>query len=147
MSMKKILVPVDSSEYSKRAGEESVKMAKAFGSQVVLLYVANTRVNYYRSEIDFPPETLQEAVESEKKYAETMLDSFKETFGNMADKVETVILEGHVIDEIVDYAKKSDIDIIIVGSHGTGSILRRSSLGSVTSKVLHYVDKPVLVVK
>src|SRR5665648_875807 len=131
--MKKILVPVDSSEYSKRAVEESVKIAKAFGSQVILLYVANTRVNYYRSEIDLPSETLQEVVESEKKYAETMLDSFKETFGNMTDKVETLILEGHAVDEIVDYAKESDVDMIIVGAHGTGTILKRISLGSVTT--------------
>src|SRR5665648_288050 len=104
--MKKILIPVDSSEFSKRDVEEG-----------------------------------------EKKSAETMLNSLKETFGDMADKVEIVILEGHAIDEIVDYAKESDVDMIIVGSHGTGTILKRISLGSVTSKVLHYVEKPVMVVK
>src|SRR5665648_595237 len=145
--MKKILIPVDSSEFSKRAVEEGVKMAKAFGSQVVLLYVANTRVNYSRYEINLSAEALQELAEGEKKSAETMLNSLKETFGDMADKVEIVILEGHAIDEIVDYAKESDIDMIIVGSHGTGSILRKNSLGSVTSKVLLYVEKPVMVVK
>src|SRR5665648_239941 len=145
--MKKILIPVDSSEFSKRAVEEGVKMAKAFGSQVVLLYVANTRVNYSRYEINLSAEALQELAEGEKKSAETMLNSLKETFGDMADKVEIVILEGHAIDEIVDYAKESDIDMIIVGSHGTGTILKRISLGSVTSKVLHYVEKPVMVVK
>ena len=145
--MKKILIPVDSSEFSKRAVEEGVKMAKAFGSQVVLLYVANTRVNYSRYEINLSAEALQELAEGEKKSAETMLNSLKETFGDMADKVEIVILEGHAIDEIVDYAKESDVDMIIVGSHGTGTILKRISLGSVTSKVLHYVEKPVMVVK
>jgi len=145
--MKKILIPVDSSEYSKRAVVEGIKMAKAFGSQVVLLYVANIRINYSRYEINLPPESLLAVIEDEKKHAEAMLNSFKETFGDMADRVETVILEGNAVDEIVDYAKESDIDMVIVGSHGTGSILRKNFLGSVASKVLHYVSKPVLVVK
>ena len=145
--MKKILIPVDSSKYAKRAVEQGIKMAKAFGSQVVLLYVANIRINYSRYEINLPQDSLLAVIEEEKKYAEAMLNSFKETFGDMADKVEIVILEGNAVDEIVDYAKESDIDMIIVGSHGTGSILRKNSLGSVASKVLHYVDKPVLVVK
>ncbi|HZK60501.1 MAG TPA: universal stress protein [Anaerovoracaceae bacterium] len=145
--MKKILIPVDSSKYAKRAVEQGIKMAKAFGSQVVLLYVANIIINYSRYEINLPQDSLLAVIEEEKKYAEAMLNSFKETFGDMADKVEIVILEGNAVDEIVDYAKESDIDMIIVGSHGTGSILRKNSLGSVASKVLHYVDKPVLVVK
>ncbi|MBK5263474.1 MAG: universal stress protein, partial [Peptostreptococcaceae bacterium] len=140
-------IPVDSSKYAKRAVEQGIKMAKAFGSQVVLLYVANIIINYSRYEINLPQDSLLAVIEEEKKYAEAMLNSFKETFGDMADKVEIVILEGNAVDEIVDYAKESDIDMIIVGSHGTGSILRKNSLGSVASKVLHYVDKPVLVVK
>ncbi|MBK5246647.1 MAG: universal stress protein [Peptostreptococcaceae bacterium] len=145
--MEKILIPVDSSEFSKRAVEEGVKMAKAFGSRVILLYVANTRINYSSYEINLSAQVLQELADGEVKYAETMLDALKETFGDMADRVETVIREGHEVDEIVDYAKESDADMLIVGSHGTGSILRRASLGSVTSKILHHVDKPVLVVK
>ncbi|MBK5262509.1 MAG: universal stress protein, partial [Peptostreptococcaceae bacterium] len=50
--MKKILIPVDSSKYAKRAVEQGIKMAKAFGSQVVLLYVANIIINYSRYEIN-----------------------------------------------------------------------------------------------
>lgn len=145
--MKKILIPVDSSEYSKRAVVEGIKMAKAFGSQVVLLYVANIGINYSRYEINLPPDSLLAVIEDEKKYAEAMLNSFKETFGDMADRVETVILEGNAVDEIIDYAKESDADMIIVGAYGTGSILRKNFLGGVTSKVLHHIDKPVLVVK
>ena len=145
--MKKILIPVDSSEFSKRAVEEGVKMAKAFGSQVVLLYVANTRIDYSKYEINLSTQALEELAEGEINQAETLLKELKEAFGDMADKVEMVILEGHAIDEIVEYAKVSDADMLIVGSHGMGSILRRASLGSVTNKVLHHVDKPVLVVK
>jgi len=146
--MNKILIPVDSSEYSKRAVEEGILMAKAFKSHVVLLYVANISINFSRFyEINLPQDALQEVIEEEKKQAEIMLKLLKETFGDMADKVETIILEGNTVDEIINYSKQSDVNMIIVGSHGFGSILSKSLLGSVTSKVLHYSDIPVLIVQ
>lgn len=146
--MNKILIPVDSSDYSKRAVEEGIIMAEAFGCQIILLYVASISVNFTRFyEINLPQDALAEIMEEEKKNAEVMLNSFKESFGKMSGKVITVILEGNTVDEIIDYSKKFNVDMIIVGSHGVGSILRKNILGSVASKVLHYSDKPVLIIK
>ncbi len=145
--MKKILIPVDSSEDAKRAVEEGIKMAKVFGSQVTLLYVANVKIGYSFYETNLLQESLVTLLEDEKKFAETMLEAYKETFGGLKDKVETVILEGNIGDEIIDYAKEAEFDLIIIGSRGTGSIFGKNHLGSVANKVLHYFEKPVLVVK
>ena len=145
--MKKILIPVDSSEHSKKAVEEGIKMAKVFGSQVTLLYVANIKIGYSFYEPNLLQESLGVLLEDEKKFATTMLDDYKKTFGELADKVETVILEGNIGDEIVDYAKETDVDLIIIGAIGMGSILGKNHLGSVARKVLHNFEKPVLIVR
>lgn len=145
--MKKILIPVDYSEYSERAVEEGVKMAKAFGSQVFLLHVNNTRINYSRYDINMPLESIEASIEEEILRAEEMLEKFKKSFGAVAGNVKTEILQGDTIGEIVEYAKKIDPDLIIIGSHGMGTVLRRTILGSIASKVLHNIEKPVLIVK
>jgi len=92
--MKKILIPVDYSEYSKRAVETGVKIAKAFGSQVFLLHVNNTRVNYSRYEINLPLESVEASIEQEILRAEDMLAAFKKSFGtSIMDYLTEVRLE------------------------------------------------------
>ena len=123
-------------------------MAEAFGSDIVLLYVVNVRISTYWYNPTIPePEILFSILEDERVHAEDLLTQYKEDFGELKDKVETLILQGSVADEIVEYINTSDVDFVIMGSHGIGSTLHRSLLGSVTNKVLHYSEKPVLVIR
>lgn len=146
--MKKILIPVDASEYSKKAVEEGMKMAKAFGSDVVLLYVLSVRVAAYRYNTTVPqPAILEPILEYERTQAEEMLKNYKESFGEMKDKVETLILQGTVADEILKYIKKENVDFVVMGSHGIGSVIYRNLVGSTTNTVIHHSEKPVLVVR
>jgi len=146
--MNKILIPVDSSEFSKRAVEEGKKMASAFGSKVVLMYVVDTRVANPRFGIGLSHILIEEPkARDEEKGATEMIEKYKESFGEMKDKVETFIVHGIVADEIIETIKHKDIDFVIMGSHGIGSVLYRTFLGSVTNKVIHHSKKPVLVIK
>lgn len=58
----------------------------------------------------------------------------------------TKLLEGDVVDEIVAYADVVDADLIVLGSHGHGT-LASAALGSVSQGVLHEAHRPVLVVR
>lgn len=146
--MKKILIPVDSSEYSKRAVEQGIEMAKAFDSDVVLLYVVAIRIAAYRfNAVITQNPKFDPILDQEEKGAEQLLQEYKESFGAMKDKVEIVITHGIVADEIIEYIDSKDVDLVIMGSHGVSSALHRSILGSVTNKVVHNASKPVLVVK
>jgi len=86
-------------------------------------------------------------LEEEKTHAEDLLVQSREAFGTMKDRVESVILQGSVADEIIEYINTSDVDFVVMGSHGIGSGIHRNLLGSVTNKVLHYGEKPILVVR
>lgn len=146
--MKKILVPLDASEHSKRALNQAKELAEAFGSQIVLLYVVSVRISTYWYNPTIPePEIMFSILEEEKAHAEDLLVQSKEAFGPMKDRVETMILQGSVADEIIEYINTSDVDFVVMGSHGIGSGIHRNLLGSVTNKVLHYGEKPILVVR
>jgi nucleotide-binding universal stress UspA family protein len=60
-----------------------------------------------------------------------------------ATAVDTKLLQGAVAPEIVDYAKKGDYDLIVIGTHGhTG--LKHALLGSVAERVVRLAPCPVL---
>ncbi|MFB3889817.1 MAG: universal stress protein [Candidatus Bathyarchaeia archaeon] len=54
--------------------------------------------------------------------------------------------QGDPARKILETAKQEDSDLIIVGSHGHGA-LRRLVLGTVSDHVVHYADRPVLLVR
>ncbi len=151
--MKKILVPIDGSEYSERALMKAKEFAGAFDdSQVILLNimnmestVANLRYASIEAVLDWP-ELMEEAQEKSNK----LLEESKKTFSDMPNQVETVMVNeptGNIARAIADYANDNDLDIIIMGSNGMGSLKQRLYLGSVTNKVLHLTTKPILVIQ
>jgi len=145
--MKKILIPIDGSDYSKRAMEKGKELARAFGSSVVLLNVVYIPLPLYTYEGERGRNMMQLA-ENAQKVSEEMLKDAKDYFSDLgADRVETVAAEGDISGTIIEYVKSNGVDFIVMGSHGIGAIMHRLLVGSVTTKVLHHVDIPVLVVK
>ncbi len=149
--MKKILVPIDGSEYSERALTKAKEMAEAFDSEVTLLNVTSVgSIDFTRyARVD---EILnwQEMNEEANKRSENLLKEAKNNFGDNSNKVETVSLNvrtENIAKAISDYTEEHNPDIIIMGSNGIGSFAKRLYLGSVTNKVLHLVSVPVLVVQ
>ena len=139
--MRKILVPVDGSENSRRALEYATSMAVA-GDTLSLVHV-----------IDIPPTVY---VESQKLLHEIM-SKFKEESARILDQcralaqkggvaIDAVTLEGDTAQGIVNYAQKGDFDMIVMGSRGLGK-LKEIVLGGVSSKVLQRAKCPVLIVK
>jgi nucleotide-binding universal stress UspA family protein len=86
-------------------------------------------------------------MEKTRQNSEELLEKAKESLGDL--DVETILIEepiGRVADNIVEIAKEKDVDLIVMGSNGIGSLGRRLYLGSVTNKVLHMTKKPVMVI-
>ena len=57
----------------------------------------------------------------------------------------TVIIEGMPAHEILEYVSKNNIDLIIMSTHGSSGVIRWT-MGSVTDKVLHHSQAPVLII-
>ncbi len=146
--MKKILILYDGSELSDRALEKGKELAKAFGSDVLILnIVSNPFLNAYIGKRPTPIVGADQLFQEIVKEAEEMLVKAKDSLKDLTGKVETLILEGDPANRIIDFIEAEDIDLVVIGYHGLGARINRFLMGSLTTKLLHHVKKPVLVVK
>ena len=60
--------------------------------------------------------------------------------------VETLLGEGHTVEEILKTAKEGEFDLIVMGARGLSTI-KEIFLGSVSHGVTRHAPCPVLVVK
>lgn len=140
MQIKKILVPVDGSEYSRKATAYAADFAKLVGAEIVLL---NCRMQV-------PPMLSSEAYEQAKlsltNRSSELLEPFREQLRKLGVTFTDRILEGPVEDAIVQLADFEKCDQIIMGSRGH-SDLEGLLVGSTTHRVLQIAACPVTVVR
>ena len=153
---KKILVPLDGSEHSLRALTIAIQIAKKFGGKITLIHVYSVTI---RPVIMPEPTTLtppmipamtpaevSKAVEATRKAGASILADGEQKVKAKEVQVETILREGHTVQEIVKTAKEGKFDLIVIGGRGISKI-RELLLGSVTDGVIHHAPCPVLVIK
>lgn len=133
----RILVATDSSEPSKRAVEFAAGLAEDNGSEIIVLHAVPRIVSRYGASYLEEPDSATELVD------ETVRD-LKDRGLNARGEVVRV-LEGHMPRGIVESAASADADVIVMGTRGR-SDFGGLFLGSVTHRVLHLSEKPVIVV-
>jgi len=145
---KKILVAIDGSPLSDKAAEEAVRMAAGnpskFKSKVYgLLVLPNAPRNTFT---DFVP---ARPITEQAEWAE-----LKERIFYVVEKIaseedivlETAVVYGDPAQELIHFAEKEEIDVIVIGSTGKG-FLKRKLLGSVSHKVVRDAKCSVYVVR
>ncbi|MDR5659980.1 universal stress protein [Serpentinicella sp. ANB-PHB4] len=144
--MKKILIPIDGSNYTRKALLQAKEIAKAFQADVeIMTVVLDMRGMYYYEGAYFIGDAL--AAEDYKTSGEKVIKIGKDVFSDyFAGKVKTTIRLGDAAKEIIDYVENNDFDLIVMGSKGLTGI-SKLVVGSVSNKVLNNVEVPVLIVK
>ncbi len=140
---KKILIPLDGSELAKKALDHGEKLARIFGSEIILFQVVPFMPIYGSPELVTPliiDERQKEAVE---KYLSNLADELKEKGLKASAMVKT---GQQVAVEIIDFAKEIGADLIIMSTHGRSGITRWV-LGSVALKVLTRAETPILLLR
>lgn len=142
MVYNKILIPTDGSEISLEAAKHAIKMAKAMNSRVYAIYVIDI-VPFIGLPTEGLWESMKEILEDEGNDTLNKISHMAKDH-NVDIKVE--ILEGNPSKEIVDYAERKKVDLIVMGTTGkTG--LDKLLLGSVAEKVTKKSHCPILLVK
>jgi nucleotide-binding universal stress UspA family protein len=136
---KNILIAVDGSEYSNKALAYARDMARTYRATLWLVHV-----------FAHPPDLLGyddfEKLYAKRKCAgQLALDAATERLGESECTVREELVEGPEAESILNCAKKSQADIIIMGTRGMGAI-KGLLLGSVSRKVIHCAHCPVMVV-
>jgi nucleotide-binding universal stress UspA family protein len=139
MSFNKILIAVDSSEYSITAAKKGLDLAHQLNAAVALVYVIDKSKAMGNVDAGISPE---EALIVLKKEAESTLDHL--TSYNGANVVK-LMPEGDPVQDIIKTAETWQADLIVTGTHGrTG--LSHLFLGSVSEDIMRHSRIPVMVV-
>lgn len=135
---KRILVAIDASDYSRLILPAAIEVARKFGSRIFVLHV----VEHDRGRsLVYSTESTAEATELVAKTVKAIRDAGIQADGQVGD-----VAVGHVAGDIVDTAKAFESDLIVMGSRGLSDV-QGLLLGSVTHKVMHLAQVPVLVVR
>lgn len=140
---RRILVPLDGSARAERAIPIAISLAKASGGSITLLYVVPTPVDMVW-EVPEPPSPEREIASGEKAKAKDYLARIAAS--NMLSGIVTTteVFEGIPAAVIVNVARFSQADIIIIYSHGYKGMTSRV-LGSVAERVALRTQIPVFI--
>lgn len=142
---RRILVPVDGSPTSKLGLQEAIKLAKATGAKLRLVYAVNDFV--IDSDYLTPP-TYELLLEGLRIDGREILEEAKQMASQAGVEFTTDLLEttGRVSELILAAAREWPADLIVMGTHGRRG-LNRLVLGSDAEMVLRSAPVPVLFVR
>lgn len=141
--MKRILVPTDFSEHAENALKAAAQIAKKNSAEIIILHMLEL------------PSQMNDAVLGGASIPETMLFIKKanETLDEIAAKpyldgisITEIVKMDKPIQGITQVSKEYDVDLIVMGSHGSSGI-DELLIGSNTEKVVRNSETPVLVIK
>jgi nucleotide-binding universal stress UspA family protein len=137
-NVKTILFTTDFSECSEHAFPVADKLAGALGARLIVLHVIDPRIQAAELSAIIP--ITQPALDQLVK----RLDEF--TCQSPGIKVDRLVTQGDIVDEILRVARDEHSDLIVMATHGRKG-LGRALLGSVTEDVLRRASCPVLTVR
>jgi len=142
IDLRNILLPTDFSEPSLQATKYAVAMAQHFKSTLHLLHVIEDPVVYLPIFESYPLPSTQQF----ETYAQDRLENWL-VEGEHGDlDVEYHWVHGKPFSEIISFASRWKVDLIVMGTHGRG-LAAHLLLGSVAEKVVRKAPCAVLTVR
>lgn len=136
----KILVPFDGSEYSIWALGKAVRIAKKVGGEITLIHV------YSIKRTAITPLQVYKYAQAMRKHGEGILEDGKKKAEAEGVQVQTLLVDGHTVEEILKAVKEGNFGLVVIGARGTSKI-KGLLMGSVSEAVTRLAPCPVLVVR
>ena len=99
-----------------------------------------------QGELGYQEKSRRQREEERKKNAEAYLKKIVDSISIENAVLNYEVLEGRVAETLADWAKKNNIDLIVIASHGRSGI-SRWMMGSVADRILRSVCVPVLMIR
>lgn len=140
--LERILVPLDGSSLAECVLDHVAILAQAFDSHVTLLRTLDYNGNFRRESnvVDCIDWQLQKAS------AVAYMTRIREQLSQQGIVAGVVLLEGDAPQQIIDYAHKHEVDLIILSTHGRSG-LSRWNMNSVVYKVTNKAHTSILIVR
>jgi nucleotide-binding universal stress UspA family protein len=145
VAVKKILAPIDRSKYKEKIIAYAISLGKAWGAETTAIHVIDPGRGIPGGRVK---EKELEREERAKRPADELLNEAylqaqKEGFNIKKEVVEESDTVGKAI---IEYAKKNNIDVIVIGTTGMGAV-EEIFLGSVANNVIHHAHCPVFAIR
>ncbi|MGB7953267.1 MAG: universal stress protein [Candidatus Nitrosopolaris sp.] len=146
VAVKKILTPIDRSGYKEKILAYAVSLGKAWGAELTVIHVIDPGRGVPGGRVK---EKEREREEEAKRQAEVLVLN---TIDPLIRK-EGINIKKEVIEEsdtvekaIIDYAKKNNIDVIVIGTKGMTAV-EEYFFGSVANAVIHHAHCSVFAIR
>ena len=150
--IKRILVPMDGSDFARKALLHAIKIAKKFGSKIYVITAVDTA--------DFPPGMLLALLKKDRRLEESIAefmtaaksqvrrDLLAEVAICKSKNVDAAydVVSGKPVEMILKFARGKKVDLIVIGSQGLHGIHKLKVLGSVSRKVSELAPCAVMIV-
>lgn len=142
--IKRILVPIDFSDYSKKALHYTVQLAKSFDAELFLVYVIEPMV--YPADLSMGQMVIpQSEVNLNEKAKSELKELAANEIGNSL-KYNILIKTGKPFMEVIATASEVDADLIIIATHGHTGV-EHLLFGSTAEKIVRKAPCPVLTLR
>jgi nucleotide-binding universal stress UspA family protein len=141
---KKIVVPLDGSGWSQRAVPHAVDIARANGSELILLHIFVPPAAEYTDQLALAGQDgqVQQMREAMKQY----LIGVRSELRSEDMTVRTQLIEGRGVASIIcDYINDEGIDLVVMSTRGRTGI-SRFIFGSVAHNIMECALVPVLLI-
>lgn len=144
LNYKKVMVPIDFSDYSRNALLYSVDFARHFNAELVLIYVVEPIIyppDFSMGQVALP--TIDQEMDTR---AREELEQLTEEIIPKEIKTTIIVRAGKPFIEIIETAQDEDVDLVIISTHGrTG--MEHILFGSTAEKVVRKSPCPVLTLR
>ncbi len=139
--MNKVLAPIDFSSVTDEVIAQAIKLCKAFGSELVLMFVTPPHPGFKGCDLDQGKRWRE--VDLSKPGDEII--SYAETADAGGVAVSIVVQQGPTVESILEISNAIDASWIVLGSHGHGA-LYDLLVGSTVEGVMSVSSIPTVIV-
>lgn len=144
---KRLLVPVDGSEQSRKALEFACELARAMGHTLHLIHVAQSLPQDRVMVLGGAHVTIHASRQDLEQAGKDVLDACRKLAEQHGiTDLETEVVAGDPAGRIVEAAGRLEADMVVMGSRGLGD-LKGLVLGSVSHKVNHLAPCTCITVR
>ncbi len=141
--MKTILAAIDFSDVTERVVQLARDMARTHGASLYLLHVEPPEPDFVGYGVG--PQHVRDHVARDAVLHFKEENSLRNQLRDVGIDAHSLVLQGPVVDKILEEAERLSADMIVMGSHGHGAVYHLL-VGSVGEGVLMKSVCPVLIV-
>lgn len=140
----KILIPIDFSETSMVAVEHGAYIAQLFKAELVLLHVVEK--HWEKFSVVAPELRVDAPTQLVNSIEKRLEDTAAGILSRYGVKSTSITSDGNIFAEILSISKEHNVDLIVMGTHGTSGVVEFFT-GSNTYKVVTEARCPVISVR